>query len=237
MIKILTPEDKQILRVVSNYLRSEGLREGTIEIDMEYGDISEDQIENYRYFSNSYNVEIPDELTLLLKKVLSKVLEEGLLKTPDVDDLNYERISLEIDTLSKSLTIEHFWSYYSRGETDANSWTVDDYEDEEENPIVKMFQDILQENPNTPKNKTLTLRYNGSGDSGYIEDYFEEGGDVPSSVQDWCYRQLENHHGGWEINEGSDGQFIFNLNEETVELLHTFNNEESETDTIYEEKF
>ncbi len=45
------------------------------------------------------------------------------------------------------------------------------------------------------------------------------------------------NYGGWEINEGSQGYFIFDLKNKTVELNHTMNVEESESKTLYEEKF
>jgi hypothetical protein len=48
---------------------------------------------------------------------------------------------------------------------------------------------------------------------------------------------LEVHFGGWEINEGSDGKFIFNFNDSTVLLLHTMNIDASQSHTLFEEKF
>ena len=89
-----------------------------------------------------------------------------------------------------------------------------------------------------PETGILTLKYNGSGDSGYIENSFDENGDdVPAGIEDWCYRALENNFGGWEINEGSDGEFIFDFNNSMVTLNHIMNTEETETDTLYEESF
>ena len=89
-----------------------------------------------------------------------------------------------------------------------------------------------------PRGGILTLSYNGGGDSGYIESSFDETGDaVPSEIEDWCYAQLESNYGGWEINEGSDGRFIFNFNDSTIVLDHTYNTEETSEDTIYEESF
>jgi len=73
------------------------------------------------------------------------------------------------------------------------------------------------------------LRYNGSGDSGYIESEFEDGSEVPSSVEDWAYQQLESLHGGWEINEGSDGSFVFDLDNGTITLRHSYNEEQQES--------
>jgi hypothetical protein len=56
-------------------------------------------------------------------------------------------------------------------------------------------------------------------------------------MEDWCYEQLERYYGGWEINEGSDGEFIFNFHDMTIELNHTYNVEQDAHDTIYEESF
>lgn len=238
MENILTPQDKISLQLISKYLRSNGLKEGTIEIDMDYGELRPDAIENFDFFTNSYNVEIPDEFISIVKKILVYMDENEGLPAPDVEDINYERLMISLDAIGKQLTIEHFYSYYDESETDSNSWTQEDYEDFSENQVTQIFKSIEDENPNlTPKEGMLTLRYNGSGDSGYIEDYFEEGGSVPSYVADWCYQQLENLHGGWEINEGSSGEFKFDIKNNLVELYHTFNIEESESKTVYEEKF
>jgi len=59
---ILTPEEKQYLRRVSNYLGSMGMQDGNIEIDIDngwsfsYGDINWDYVS---HFANNYNADIP----------------------------------------------------------------------------------------------------------------------------------------------------------------------------------
>jgi hypothetical protein len=236
MEEILTPEDKKVLNLISNYIRSNGLREGQIEIDMDYGDLDIERIKNVTIFSNSYNVEIPEELIEICYKILKHIDENQGLDV-DVDDLNYEKLEMEIDTIQKSITASHFISYFDQSDSTSTEWTEDDYEDSDENPITKMFNELENEPDIIPVDGQLQLRYNGSGDSGYLEDYFESGGAVPASVSDWCYEQLQSLHGGWEINEGSQGYFIFDLNNKTVELNHTMNVEESESKTLYEEKF
>ena len=40
-----------------------------------------------------------------------------------------------------------------------------------------------------------------------------------------------------ETNEGSDGKFMFDFNNTTIQLEHTYNTEENSTDTIFEERF
>jgi len=236
MEKLLTPEDKKVLNLISNYIRSNGLREGQIEIDMDYGDLDIERIKNVTIFSNSYNVEIPEELIEICYKILKHIDENQGLDV-DVDDLNYERLEIELDTLEKTITVSHFISYFEQSDSDYTEWSEEDYKDLDENPITKMFNELENEPDIIPVDGQLQLRYNGSGDSGYLEDYFESGGAAPASVSDWCYQQLESLHGGWEINEGSQGYFNFDVNNKTVELSHTMNNEESETKTLYEEKF
>ena len=109
MEKILTPEDKQVLLLISKYLRSNGLKEGTIEVDMDYGEFRPEAVENYDVFSNSYNVEIPKEFIEIVKKVLVDLDEKGAIETPDVDDINYERVSISLDAITRQFTIEHYY--------------------------------------------------------------------------------------------------------------------------------
>jgi hypothetical protein len=53
----------------------------------------------------------------------------------------------------------------------------------------------------------ITLDYNGSGDSGWIETINPElPGELADAVRNYGYRLLSEHFGGWEINEGSCGQ-------------------------------
>jgi hypothetical protein len=60
--------------------------------------------------------------------------------------------------------------------------------------------------------------------------------DVPLSVaiQDMTYDLLESRHPGWEINEGSDGEFLIDVEEGTVKLYHTNYYTQSES---YEDEF
>ena len=109
--------------------------------------------------------------------------------------------------------------------------------DEEKELFDRWMEEDLKD-VEVPSNGILTVSYNGGGDSGYIESSFDETSDaIPSSIEDWMYSQLERHFGGWEINEGSDGRFIFNFNNSTVELEHTYNTEESSSNTLFEENF
>ena len=234
--KLLTPEDKQYLRRVCRYLGSLGMEDGSIEMEIEYSDFDFSEInwDNETHFSNNYGAEVPDGLKPILKKVADYIQEKGLFDAPTQDDINYERIDFDIDCKSGNLTINHWWSYYDRGD----SASVE-YDGEEGKEIFEEWEEEgVFDDLQVPDDGILTLKYNGSGDSGYIESDFEETSDsVPSTIEDWCYRELENHFGGWEINEGSDGEFVFNFHKMTIELIHTNNIQEDAHETVYEESF
>ena len=236
MKNILTPEEKKYLNRTCNYLASLGMEEGTIGIELDDHYYLDDNTVDWNYvsyFENNYRAELPDGLKPILKKIFDFIVEEDLFESPDVDDVNYSRIDIEIKCPTKEVSVIHWFSYYDRG--DSQGITYDSDEDKER--FEKWMDEDLSE-IEVPKDGILTLDYNGSGDSGYIESSFNQTGDaVPASIEDWCYQQLESHFGGWEINEGSDGRFIFNFNDSTVELEHTYNTEENSSNTLYEESF
>jgi hypothetical protein len=235
---LLTPEDKQYLRRVSRYLGSLGMRDGTIELELDNSyvyDFSDINWENEAsHFSNNYSAEVPDGLLPIFKKIGDYIEENDLLQGPEEDDINYERIDIDIDTEKQEISMTHWWSFYGRGDSNSVSWDGE----EGKQMLEEWEKEGVLEDLEIPNNGILTLKYNGSGDSGYIESSFEETGDhAPTTIEDWCYRELERNFGGWEINEGSDGEFVFNFHDMTVELNHTYNTEETEVDTIYEESF
>ena len=233
---ILTPEEKQYLRRISNYLGSMGMQDGNIEIDMDngwefnYEDVNWDFV---THFTNNYNADIPSGLIPILQKIMKYCDEHNLIKEHD-EDINYQRLEYDIDVDSKKISFNHWWSFYSKGEGSSVTWEdeqgKEQFEHWEESGV---FEDLT-----IPDDGILTIQYNGSGDSGYLENSFNETSDgVPASIEDWCYRELSDNYSGWEINEGSDGQFIFNFHDMTIELIHTENIEDNAIDTYYEESF
>jgi hypothetical protein len=234
---LLTPEDKQYLRRVCRYLGSLGMRDGSIEMDIDSGwdyDFSDIIWEDQTHFANNYSAEVPDGLIPIYKKIADHIQENNLYKSPQYDDINYERIDFDIDCQKSEISVNHWYTYYQRGDSNSVTW---DAEDDKE-IFEEWEKEGVLEDLDIPNDGILTIKSNGSGDSGYIENSFEEIGDqVPAAIEDWCYNQLERNFGGWEINEGSDGEFIFNFHDMTIELNHTYNVEENTTDTIYEESF
>jgi hypothetical protein len=234
---ILTPEEKKYLGKVSRYLASLGMTYGDIQFEMEPDDEEISYRENYfpTHFENNYTAEIPDGLVPILKKIISYVDDDELYsELPNDGNIDYQRFEITIDSVKREISLTHMYSYQIEGGSEGVEY--DDIIEEWEEKGV--FDDI-----EIPEDNYLVLKYNGGGDSGYIESHFDSGArnpygeSVPTEVEEWCYQQLEENFGGWEINEGSQGEFQFDFNEKTVILSHTYNIEESKSNTLWEEEF
>jgi hypothetical protein len=228
---ILTPEEKKYLGKVSRYLASLGMTYGDIIFEMEPDDEEISYRENYfpTHFENNYTAEIPDGLVPILKKIISYVDDDELYsELPNDGNIDYQRFEITIDSVKKEISLTHSYSYQTEGDTQGVEY--DDMIEEWEEKGV--FDDT-----EIPEDNYLVLKYNGGGDSGYLESDFENRTPVPTEVENWCYQQLEENFGGWEINEGSQGEFQFDFNEKTVILSHTYNIEESKSNTLWEEEF
>jgi hypothetical protein len=231
MEKILTPEEKKYLGKVSRYLASLGMNLGEIEFEMEPDQegIAYSPNDFPSHFQNNYNAEIPDGLVSILKKIIDYVDDDGLYSEVPYDGyLIYQRFDITINAMSGEISLTHSYSYQIEGGSQGIEY--DDMIEEWEEKGV--FDDT-----EIPEDNYLVLKYNGGGDSGYIESNFESGQSVPPPVEEWCYQQLEENFGGWEINEGSQGEFQFDFNEKTVILSHAYNIEESRSNTLWEEEF
>ena len=229
---ILTPEEKKYLGKVSRYLASMGMRHGDINFEMEPDDEEISYEEEYfpTRFDNNYYAEIPDGLVPILKKIINNFGDADLFSNlpNDVDQIDYQRFEITISGVKKEISLTHIYSYYSEG--DSSGLEYDDMIEEWEEKGV--FEDIQ-----IPEDGYMTLKYNGGGDSGYIESEFDNGQPVPTEIEEWGYQQLSDNFGGWEINEGSQGEFQFDFGEKTVVLAHTYNTLVDESNTIWEEEF
>jgi hypothetical protein len=234
MESILTNEDKLVLRKTAYYLRSFGVNFGSIELHSEgdvgsfdFSEISWDEIDS---FSNNYKIKIPNILFPIIKKITNSTDDDFEYNDEEVF---WEGIELIIDAIKLTITLSHHYSYYST--SDAESIAFDSEWDQR--LIDKFGKDVIELGGQIPQNGVLTLKYDGGGDSGYLQGDFEEGPAVPKDIEDWCYNKLEVHFGGWEINEGSSGYFYFDFDNREFTLQHTDNVEVSAENSLYEESF
>ena len=226
MENILTPEEKKYLRFVSKYLLSYGEHTGTIRIE-DFDSYDSDSAIKYGIgqFEENYYLEVPEGLEPIIAKIASYAAPR--IQEPSEDTISTS-LEITIDPDKLELGCYYNYSYYSN-EDSSVEYTSDDYK------FNDMFEEMSESNIDW-----VEVPFTGSGDSGSIDTPTDKDGsmvNVPASIEDWCYNQLESHYGGWEINEGSQGKFVFDYQNRTIELIFSWNNEITEQDTILEFAF
>ena len=234
MESVLTKEEKLNLRKTAYYLRSFGMNFGSVELYSESGevdsfDVSEISWDEIDSFSNNYKIKIPQVLFPIIKKIINSNNSEFNYK----EEPFWEGIEVLIDAVKFTITLSHHYSYYSTSDAESISFDSED----DQRLIDKFGKDVIELGGQIPQNGVLTLKYDGGGDSGYLESSFEEGPAVPNDIENWCYNKLEENFGGWEINEGSSGYFYFDFDNKELTLQHTDNVEISAENSLFEESF
>jgi len=231
MEKILTPEEKKYLGAVSRMIQSYGTTYAFADFNFEHylgrfeaEDLSFQDINN---FDSNRNIEIPNKLKEIFEKCLNYV--EQNIDNYDHPDVEYGTISVHIDAVKRVLKISFNYYYYDTEDAATAEFDVDN-DGETIEQVFETLSEISSEN-------SLRLEYNGGGDSGYIESKFDSGESVPADIEDWCYRVLEDMHGGWEINEGSNGSFNFDTVNKVITLEHTYNVERDASLVLFKESF
>lgn len=236
MNELLTPEDKKYLERVSRYVQSLGKKDVEIRIEANEWDskteISDIEWEYITNFDNISTLEIPSGFIEILQKIFNYLDSSGNYSFPDIEGLNYHEFLIDFDTRKRELSIRQIYGYY-----DVGGESEVEFEDEESN--MEEWKDQLEINgAEIPEDGILTARYNGGGDDGSMDGSFDEiNQQLPGTMEDFCYTVLSNNFGGWVNNEGGEGYFIFNFNDNTITLYHTENIEENDSNTLFEVEF
>jgi hypothetical protein len=236
MNELITPEDKKYLERVSRYVQSLGER--IVEIRIEANDwdnkteISDIEWEDITHFNWDNRLDIPSGFITILQKIFNYIEESGDYSFPNIEGLNYHEFLIIFNVIKKELSITQSYGYY-----DVGGESETDFEGEESN--MEEWKDQLEINgAEIPEDGILTAHYSGGGDDGSMDDNFDEiNQQVPESMKDFCYTVLSGNFGGWENNEGGEGYFIFNFNDNTITLYHTENIEENDSNTLFEVEF
>jgi len=124
----------------------------------------------------------------------------------DQSDNSWGEILCEFNFETKTLSFTHNVSYYE------SSYSEEDGQAKPETARKLIEQKNASEDC---QGEVVHMRFDGGGDSGYIESEAEnELGDVVSPtglMEDFGYEVLERHFGGWENNEGGSGTIILNF--------------------------
>ena len=188
---------------------------------------------NFEFYSNyQYGIKIPNDVKNYLDSLFSEIADnDDLIDIIDYDDapddVHYTTLEIGFNFGDDKFTIEQNLFYY---ETDYSSTQInlENYPE-----IIDTLKEIKKENDIA----RFEVSFNGSGDSGYIETGHSEHGtvDVPADLEDFLYSKIGSIvGGGWEINEGSQGTFYFDLNSNTIDFSYGLNNESSVSKKLYE---
>ncbi len=126
-------------------------------------------------------------------------------------DLNFETKKLD---LSCSVTVmDTEYSNHEFEVTDTN--------------VIESMRELFDNGHNK-----IRVDFSGGGDSGYIESTGNTSDDnqidIPATIEDELYRVLENVQSGWEINEGSQGNFLIDCAATKIYLEFGLNYEKGE---------
>jgi hypothetical protein len=89
--------------------------------------------------------------------------------------------------------------------------------------------------------KVGIVKFDGGGDSGEIYDKIEFDRefetDLEKDVLDFLYNWLQGFYGGWEINEGSHGEFMFMSNGKVELHFYEHNEDEVQIGQVFYSEF
>jgi hypothetical protein len=158
-----------------------------------------------------------ESLYELIKENMVKIFEDEIDKYDSFHsisffvDLNFETKKLD---LTSSITV--YDTEYSTHEfevTDTN--------------VIESMRELFDNG-----NDKIKVDFSGGGDSGYIEStgYNSDDNqiDIPATIEDELYRVLESVQSGWEINEGSQGDFLIDCSATKIYVNFGLNYEKEE---------
>ena len=207
----LSPEEIKAVKQFFAYIKSNGADTASIDANFEWGNPS---YVGGMYGDNGRLIPNFPPVEPIIENILDKVDTDEFESNFHDYDVDFFSVNVIFDATDKKIIVE---CYYS---------TPDEEEAFDESDIDDM--DIFKEYTDRGVSEIICT-YNGGGDSGYIEGDMNVDGDsnqpVPSFLEDMCYNALSSF-GGWEINEGSQGNIVFNLKDLTISVNHTWNTEE-----------
>ena len=170
-----------------------------------------------------------------LREVAPKIMdafEEAYSNIPN--DISSSNLNFIIDIKNKEIKSWIELTYYSSVDGDGGYW-----EGDENTQVMGLLNTLREISPNS---STVAIGFDGGGDSGSLDEemiiFNQNGGqtnhNIPDPIESWCYNQLP---GGWEIDEGSNGEFVFNLIDNDITLNLEYGTQEEITEWVIQESF
>ncbi len=182
------------------------------------------------YASNIIPKSIDEPLREFMDNIVD-ICDDYVGSDSDIDWDEVQRFNFDLifDFVKKEFNVVFGWEVL---ETEYSTHEYDLSEDEQFNITI----DELGLN----NASELKVDFNGSGDSGYIDSigYDEDGNkyEIDSYLEDLFYDKLS-QYGGWEINEGSQGDFIIDVKAKILTFNFGQNYESGQSKGIYRSEF
>jgi hypothetical protein len=226
MKPVVTEKQLKSLKLFSYYLQSHGMKQATLEVLYENCNISWfDTI----YSSDGSRTETYSAIENVFEEIVENNNFENYMESCD----NLARIVFNIDCVERTLEASIYEDIVSVRDM-YDEIKVDEINDETYVKEIKKTFESMEEN-DIPE---IAVDFSGGGDSGYINSDIDSEVLLTRGVIDYLYGWLSNFYSGWEIDEGSQGRFVFNLEEKTIYLEFGENVGESvENDIDFEIKF
>jgi hypothetical protein len=206
---MLNKRDLKTLLLFSYYVKSHGVDECDISINIYDCEIEDEDIYGNWWAWTGTKIESYDTINELLLRIINNISLEDYFEECD----GYGEVRINFDAKERKLKINGRKQVYGTNDL----FTEYDKSSYEVYPDVVNFMDELK-NDGVSRGE---VTFEGGGDSGQLEGYLNAENaniDLPAGVEDFLYEQLSKFYGGWEINEGSHGSFIFYPEQERIEL-------------------
>lgn len=217
-----TPEEKKLLKMYSNILEKFGVDKSYYSFFFGYG-YSEYDSEVFQVPYNFSNIKdsIPtfNSLTILAKKIYDEMDLEQYID----DESKWQEIRLTIIPSKKIIEIKNLLTFTETNESE-HVMTFEEMSEEQIEGFEKMKLEC--------DCKSDSVNFNGGGDDGYIESKTTEDNDIDGRIEDLFYRMLNDVQSGWEIDEGSQGNFILNYKKNIIILNFGLNVDKDDSEEI-----
>jgi len=223
------PTEQQLksLNLFAYYVQSQGCNEATCDLYF-YENGSELETHDLKYWhcKKGGSFESYESIEEVLSDIVESIPISDYLEGDDYDE-SRGSLELSIDSKERKLDIRLIETVRRNNET-GTSYEFKDTEMQEKYPaIVELFNMMEQKGISQGE-----VQFDGGGDSGEIYSNMSVSGEddvrLLDPVLDFLYDALENFYGGWEINEGSHGDFTFYTKDREIVLNFNEHSEDNE---------
>lgn len=197
----LTIDQIKTLQLFSYYCRSYGADE--VNLNIYLSDCDVDYIPDEWSKGSGIMIGGYPEINGLIKEL---IVSNNIIESIEMDCDYSGNLNINIDCIEK--TIEFTADMYVMGDNEMS----DSIDSKEDDVIYETCKEIFDKLSNEGFEEGV-VEFNGGGDSGEIYDKItfddEIDDDISNNVLNFLYEWLGSFYGGWEINEGSHGRFVF----------------------------